>query len=187
MKQACQFNLKPAQTPKRIDIMTSKTFYLPHLSLLAFIAATLTACGETPPESADTNIDPVVESSATPNERESVTIDGTVTITVDRLIPEDAACLLMMDVINGTDRAVTAGLFAFDVTGNGETAGANMFPQRAEPGSVTTAQIILPGADCENAKMIEGGQVNCRIIETEESCIDDLVFRDGLIDFSLNQ
>ncbi|WP_298915894.1 hypothetical protein [uncultured Algimonas sp.] len=110
--------------------------------------------------------------------------DGRVVLTVDRLVSEDAACLLMIDVANGTDAAVTAGLFAFDVTGNGESSGANMFPQTAGPGTVATAQIILPGADCANALAIEGGQINCRVVDTGESCVDITELRDGAIDFT---
>lgn len=117
---------------------------------------------------------------------EAMGVDEGVVISVDRLIPEEEACLVMMNVANATEETVTAGLFAFNVTGNGETAGANMFPQTTQPGDVVTAQIILPAADCENAKMIEGGQINCRIVETGESCVDDLELRDGVIDFTLN-
>lgn len=112
--------------------------------------------------------------------------DGKVLITVDRLIPEPEACLVMMSVINGTDETVTAGLFAFDVTGNGEQAGANMFPQTAEPATMQTAQIVLPGADCADAQVIEGGQVNCKLAETGESCLDITELRDGVVDFSAN-
>lgn len=112
--------------------------------------------------------------------------DDKVIVMVERLVAEDNACLVMMSVVNGTDDTVTAGLFAFDVTGNGETAGANMFPQTAEPDTMATAQIILPGADCVNVKTIEGGQLNCKIAETGDSCLDVSELRDGVVDFTGN-
>jgi len=112
--------------------------------------------------------------------------DDKVLVMVERLVPEDNACLVMMSVVNGTDDTVTAGLFAFDVTGNGETAGANMFPQTAEPDTMTTAQIVLPGADCDDALMIEGGELNCKLADTGESCMDVTELRDGVVEFSAN-
>jgi hypothetical protein len=116
----------------------------------------------------------------------SLNADNKVLVMVERLVAEDNACLLMMSVVNGTDETVTAGLFAFDVTGNGETAGANMFPQTADPDTVATAQIVLPGADCADVQMIEGGQLNCKIADTGESCVAASELRDGIVDFSAN-
>ena len=116
----------------------------------------------------------------------SLDADDKVLVMVDRLIPEEYACLVMMSVVNGTDQTVSAGLFAFDVTGNGQAAGGNMFPQIAEPDTMTTAQIILPGADCANVQAIEGGQLNCKIAETGESCLDVAELRDGVVDFTGN-
>jgi len=116
----------------------------------------------------------------------SLDADDKVLVMVDRLIPEEYACLVMMSVVNGTDETVSAGLFAFDVTGNGQAAGGNMFPQIAEPDTMTTAQIILPGADCANVQAIEGGQLNCKIAETGESCLDVAELRDGVVDFTGN-
>lgn len=113
--------------------------------------------------------------------------DGKVLITVDRLIPEDAACLMMMTVMNGTDDTVTAGLFTFQVTGNGEETGANMFPQMAGPDEQLTAQIVLPGADCDDVQRVEGGQLNCKITETGESCVDLLELADGAVNFAINE
>ncbi|MGB3456321.1 MAG: hypothetical protein WBG08_11135 [Litorimonas sp.] len=161
----------------------------------ALALLTLAACGDT--TEAPVASDPASDAAAVPvaqSDAETVAdtpalpadMDGSVVIEVDRLIAEEAACLVMMQVSNGTDEPVTAGLFAFDVTGNGESAGANMFPQRAEPGGTATAQIILPGADCEDAQVIEGGQINCRIDGTEESCVDVTELRDGEVDFTLN-
>lgn len=112
--------------------------------------------------------------------------DDKVVVMVERLVSEDNACLVMMSVVNGTDDRVTAGLFAFDVTGNGETAGANMFPQTADPDTMATAQIVLPGADCADVKTIEGGQLNCKIAATGESCLDASELRDGVVDFTGN-
>lgn len=155
--------------------------------LLIVPLALLTACGAA--SDPDPTEGAVVETSAPEDlrsEAERMGVDDGVMITVDRLISEESACLVMMNVANGTDQTVTAGLFAFDVTGNGESSGANMFPQTTEPGDVVTAQIILPSANCENAKVIEGGQINCRIVETGESCIEALELRDGVIDFTLN-
>jgi hypothetical protein len=112
--------------------------------------------------------------------------DDKVLVMVDRLIPEEFACLVMMSVVNGTEDTVTAGLFAFDVTGNGQASGGNMFPQTAEADTMTTAQIILPGADCANVQVIEGGQLNCKIVETGETCLDVAELRDGVVDFTGN-
>lgn len=116
----------------------------------------------------------------------SLQANDKVLVMVERLVPEEYACLVMMSIVNGTDETVTAGLFAFDVTGNGETSGGNMFPQTAEPDTMTTAQIILPGADCANVQAIEGGQLNCKIAETGESCLDVAELRDGVVDFTGN-
>lgn len=116
----------------------------------------------------------------------SLNADDKVLVMVERLVPEDNACLLMMSVANGTDETVTAGLFAFDVTGNGETTGANMFPQTADPDTMATAQIVLPGADCADVQVIEGGQLNCKIADTGESCVNASELRDGIVDFTAN-
>ncbi|MEM9600405.1 MAG: hypothetical protein AAF926_05245 [Pseudomonadota bacterium] len=164
-------------------------------ALMMTAALILAACGDaqTP---ADANGDamaettaPSVDATSMPavNAADAYEAKGSVLILVDRLVPEPDACLLMMSVVNGTDDRVTAGLFAFDVTGNGETAGANMFPQTAEAGAVKTAQIVLPGADCANAQMIEGGQINCRISDTEYSCVEITELRDEAVPFSVNE
>lgn len=154
-------------------------------------ALILSACGspdseisatETPDATvvtAPTEIPPVPEFAAA----EAFDADGAVLILVDRVVSEPDACLLMMSVVNGTDNRVTAGLFAFDVTGNGQSAGANMFPQTTEAGDVKTAQIVMPGADCANAQVIEGGQLNCRIADTGESCVEVTELRDGVVEF----
>lgn len=159
------------------------------IPLLLALVSLLSACGA--PASPEDAPEPVAAEAMTVTENTlsaaaAMDVDNNVMINVARLIPEDDACLVMMNVANGTDQTVTAGLFAFDVTGNGETAGANMFPQTTEPGEVVTAQIILPGADCENAEVIEGGQINCRFAESGESCIETLELRDGVVDFTLN-
>ena len=157
------------------------------LSILVTLTV-LTACGAAS-ETEALEETPTVETTVTEDTQtaaEAMGIEAGVMITVDRLIPEEAACLVMMNVANGTNQTVTAGIFAFDVTGNGERAGANMFPQTTQPGEVVTAQIILPNANCENAKVIEGGQINCRFVESGESCIDILELRDGVVDFTLN-
>ena len=159
------------------------------LSILA-IFSLLAACnGASPDEDASNSSDTMSEPTPvaeTQSAAEAMGVEEGVVISVDRLIPEENACLVMMNVVNATDETVTAGLFAFNVTGNDESAGANMFPQTTEPGGVVTAQIILPNADCENAQMIEGGQINCRFAESGESCVDELELRDGVIDFTLN-
>lgn len=161
--------------------------------LMLSVALILSGCGG-PDRDADMTETDIVDAAvvstestdlAEPTEAAATHYDaeGAVLITVDRIVPEPNACLLMMSVVNGTDDTVTAGLFAFAVTGNGETAGANMFPQTTDAGDVKTAQIVLPGADCANAQTIEGGQLNCRIVETGESCADITELRDGEIDF----
>lgn len=157
-------------------------------SALFLSAALLGACSASDDPTKTNDADIPLEQmplagSAIPNDMD---VDGQVVITVDRTIAEDAACLLMIDVANGTDETVTAGLFAFDVTGNDASAGANMFPQTAEPGQIATAQIVLPGADCDNALLIEGGEINCRIVETGESCIGSTELRDGAVAFEAN-
>ena len=154
------------------------------LSFTLFAACSAASETETSEEVTETIEAPVIEETL--SAAEALGVENGVMITVDRLISEEAACLVMMNVANGTDQTVTAGLFAFDVTGNGERAGANMFPQTTQPGDVVTAQIILPSASCENAKVIEGGQINCRFVVTGESCIDTLELRDGIVDFTLN-
>lgn len=157
------------------------------LSILLTLTA-LTACGAATETEASEETS-TVETAVTEDTRtaaDAMGVEAGVMITVDRLISEEAACLVMMNVANGTDLTVTAGLFAFDVTGNGERAGANMFPQTTQPGDVVTAQIILPGASCDNAQVIEGGQINCRFVESGGSCIDILELRDGVVDFTLN-
>ena len=160
-----------------------------HLFYIPLLALMVSACsqGETEAlESAELDeagVEQMAEPASLPAELDA---EGKVLITVNRLIAEEAACLVMMDVINGTDAAVTAGLFTFDVTGNGERAGANMFPQRAEPQTIVTAQIVLPGANCENAKLIEGGQINCKIADSDESCMDVIELRDGAVGFATN-
>lgn len=161
---------------------------------LSFAALLLVACGD----SANVDGSPLSEAAYVAPVAVSPTLDlpdglpaalnadGKVLVMVERLVAEDSACLLMMSVANGTDETVTAGLFAFDVSGNGETAGANMFPQTTEPDTMATAQIVLPGADCADVKMIEGGQLNCKIAETGESCLDVSELRDGVVDFTGN-
>jgi len=158
-------------------------FYAAALSALMLVAcgdsASVTAKGDTPVAIVDA-------SGATdlPNGLPAeLAADDKVLMMVERLVPEDEACLVMISVVNGTDERITAGLFAFNVTGNGETAGANMFPQTADPDTMTTAQIVLPGADCDDALLIEGGQLNCKIAETGESCMDIVELRDGVVDF----
>lgn len=166
--------------------MTERKDIMKYLLPITVASICLAACSQAsdPDASTDSATDTQpMEAEAFPAE---LNAEGKVLITVDRLIYEDAACLVMMDVINGTDETVTAGLFTFDVTGNGETAGANMFPQRTEPQSIVTAQIVLPGADCDNATLIEGGQLNCKIADTDESCMDVIELRDGAIDFAAN-
>lgn len=157
--------------------------YMPHafsftLSVFFLSAALgLSACsGETSGESE-------AEVSASNAAAPSVEMDGSVTISVERFVPEDSACLMMMQVENGTDAPINAGLFAFNVTGNDEVAGANMFPQSAAPGEQTLAQIVLPGSDCNDVKVIEGGQINCTNEATGESCIADVELENGLVDF----
>lgn len=153
----------------------------------------LTACGNASSEN-DASLATETEAGSTDemsltnglSSAEEMGVEEGVVITVDRLIPEEEACLVMMNVANATDETVTAGLFAFNVTGNGESAGANMFPQTTEPGEVITAQIILPAADCANAQVIEGGQINCKFVDSGESCVETLELRDGVIDFTLN-
>lgn len=162
------------------------------ISILALVTF-LAACGAPSSEDASSVAIETDETTmgATPvgsetSAAEAMGVDEGVVISVDRLIPEEEACLVMMNVANATEETVTAGLFAFNVTGNGETAGANMFPQTTEPGEVITAQIILPAADCANAQVIEGGQINCKFVESGESCVESLELRDGVIDFTLN-
>ena len=160
-----------------------------HVSL-ASAALLLVACGG---DSAgvDTSDDPVAASGTAPvaaaPQADADVVDGQVTLTVDRVIEETDPdnCLLMMSVRNGTDDTVSAGLFAFDVEGAGETAGANMFPQTAAPGETKTAQIILPGRDCAVAETITSGQPAC-MIDGTESCVDALVLADGEVDFALD-
>lgn len=183
-----QADLKLAAQSMRRDLMK-------HARLISVFALVLTACGnssdvssvESPTESstAETQMD-VVSLDQPSNIPSSMDADGKVLITVERLVPESAACLVMMSVVNGTDETVNAGLFAFNVTGNGETAGANMFPQTAEAGVIKTAQIVLPGADCKNAKQIDGGQLNCRLVDSGESCMNVTELRDGIVDFTAN-
>lgn len=158
---------------------------------VTFAAFMLVACGDnTEVQTVQTDRVAPVDPSPTidlPNGIPAeLAADNKVLVMVERLVPEDEACLLMMSVVNGTDDTVTAGLFAFDVTGNGETAGANMFPQTAAPDTMTTAQIVLPGADCDDALMIEGGELNCKLADTGESCIDVTELRDGVVEFSAN-
>ncbi|MGB6231229.1 MAG: hypothetical protein WBF53_14000 [Litorimonas sp.] len=110
--------------------------------------------------------------------------DGAVVLTVDRLIAEDSACLVMMSVVNGLEEPANAGVFAFSVTGNGVESGGNMFPQTAAPGDTTTAQIVLPGADCDNVQVIEDGQLNCTLPDSDgKSCLADLELRDNAVQF----
>lgn len=158
---------------------------------LFFAALLLIACGDS--GQVDGTLSPDVMSVATSPSLDlpdglpaSLNANDKVLVMVERLVPEDNACLVMMSVANGTEETVTAGLFAFDVTGNGESAGGNMFPQTAEPDSMTTAQIILPGSDCGDVQAIEGGQLNCKIAETGESCVDVSELRDGVVDFTGN-
>lgn len=158
---------------------------------LTLAALLLVACGDTAKtDSSQPDTTARVDLSPTLDQPDglpaSLNADDKVLVMVERLVAEDNACLLMMSVANGTDETVTAGLFAFDVTGNGETAGANMFPQTADPDTVATAQIVLPGADCADVKMIEGGQLNCKITDTGESCLGASELRDGVVDFSAN-
>lgn len=166
-----------------------------HTYLISAVALVLTACGnssdgdavEEQPEAS--NVETQMGASGLDRPSgipPSMNAEGKVLITVERLVPEPAACLVMMSVVNGTDETVNAGLFAFNVTGNGETAGANMFPQTTDAGAIKTAQIVLPGADCENAKQIDGGQLNCRLVDSGESCLDVTELRDGIVDFTAN-
>lgn len=158
------------------------------LSLAAFL---LVACGDTvtmegtpSADVAPVDLSPTVDlPDGLPA---ALKADNKVIVMVERLVSEDNACLVMMSVVNGTDDRVTAGLFAFDVTGNGEATGANMFPQTADPDTMATAQIVLPGADCADVKTIEGGQLNCKIAATGESCLDASELRDGVVDFTGN-
>ena len=137
------------------------------ISILALVTF-LAACGAPSSEDASSVAIETDETTmgATPvgsetSAAEAMGVDEGVVISVDRLIPEEEACLVMMNVANATEETVTAGLFAFNVTGNGEAAGANMFPQTTEPGDVVTAQIILPAAD---ARAAIAGDINtgCR-------------------------
>ena len=116
-----------------------------------------------------------------------IAMDGEVTISVTRLMEERDPnnCLMMMSVDNGTDDTVTAGLFAFDVAGGGETTSANMFPQTAAPGERATAQVILPGRTCDVAETITGGQANCTV-EGGGSCMEALEFANAEVDFDLD-
>jgi len=162
-----------------------------HVCLISVFALVLSACGNS--SDVDAVESPTAETrmeaagiDQAPSIPSSMDADGKVLITVERLVPESAACLVMMSVVNGTDETVNAGLFAFNVTGNGETAGANMFPQTTEAGAVKTAQIVLPGSDCDNAKQIEGGQLNCSLVDSGESCMDVTELRDGIVDFTAN-
>ena len=161
--------------------------------LISVFALAMTACGQV--DDGDVAEDSTAVASVEhadmdqPSEISSTSTldaDDKVLITVERLMPESETCLVMMTVFNGTDQTVNAGLFAFNVTGNGETASANMFPQTAETGEVKTAQIVLPGADCENVKQIEGGQLNCRLVESGENCMDITELRDGIVEFTAN-
>ncbi len=179
-----QADLKLAAQSMRRDLMK-------HARLISVFALVLTACGNSSDVSsvesptAETQMD-VASLDQPSNIPSSMDADGKVLITVERLVPESAACLVMMSVVNGTDETVNAGLFAFNVTGNGETAGANMFPQTTEAGAIKTAQIVLPGADCKNAKQIDGGQLNCRLVDSGESCMNVTELRDGIVDFTAN-
>jgi hypothetical protein len=157
---------------------------------LSFAALLLVACGDLAnPDLSE--LDAVEQVDVSPTALPdglpaALNADDKVLVMVERLVSEDNACLVMMSIANGTDETVTAGLFAFDVTGNGETAGANMFPQTTEPDTMAIAQIVLPGADCANVQRIEGGQLNCKIADTGESCLDASELRDGVVDFTAN-
>lgn len=158
---------------------------------LSFVALLLVACGDMSNRD-EAQIDAAARVDLAPTLAlpdglpASLNADDKVLMMVERLVSEDSACLLMMSVANGTDETVTAGLFAFDVTGNGETTGANMFPQTADPDTMATAQIVLPGADCADVQVIEGGQLNCKITDTGESCVNASELRDGIVDFTAN-
>lgn len=175
---------------KLVPHLTRKVSMTHSLSLTSIVSVSLAAlllvsCGDATSDD-DTTMDAAASVETPDGLPASLNADDKVLVMVDRLIPEDSACLVMMSIVNGTDETVTAGLFAFDVTGNGETMGANMFPQTAEPDTVETAQIVLPGADCVNVKVIEGGQLNCKITDTDETCVDVSELRDGIVEFSSN-
>jgi hypothetical protein len=168
--------------------------------LLLPVLLALPACGGDPTSSQDSQPDAVLDSGAAPEAvidpvieiappppAQAVDMNGRVTISVDRLIEERDPnnCLVMMKVENGTDETVSAGLFAFEVNGNEQSAGGNMFPQTAAPGQSATAQIILPGRTCAVAERIVGGQSAC-MTEGETPCLDVLDFEDGEVDFTIN-
>lgn len=165
--------------------MTSTKFSL----LIAPLSLALVACsggGDAPSENdPGAGSVPIATGAFEPTDAgATVEMDGQVRISVDRLVSESEACLLMMQVENGTDQDVNAGLFAFNVTGNGETAGANMFPQSTPSGEDVMAQIVLQNASCDDALQIEGGQIACTISGSGESCTDQVLLEDDAVTFA---
>ena len=176
-----------------------------HAALVTLSALLLAACGggtEAPVEAPDTAFEfepeqnrgvavPSADRVPTPAEladaSADVDMDGRVTLSVTKLVEETDpnTCLVMMSVDNGMDETVTAGLFAFDLEGGGETAGANMFPQEVEPGARKTAQIILPGKSCDVAQTVTSGQPSCKL-EDGSSCVDALSFKDSEVAFAID-
>ena len=162
-----------------------------HFVLVPAALFALAACSNSDAPEVEAEPAPVAAPSPMSAQNTSAAEDGSVVISVDRVVDETqfGNCLLMIAVSNGLEETVSAGLFTFEVSGGGESTGASMFPQTTEPGETKLAQVILSGQSCDVAQVIEGGQPQCSVnpgSQDATSCLDVLVFEDNAVDFSVN-
>ncbi|WP_409432798.1 hypothetical protein ACJ3XI_11410 [Litorimonas sp. RW-G-Af-16] len=87
---------------------------------------------------------------------------GEITITTEALSSEDAACIIPIQIRNGTDAMASVSMFGFDVTGDGDADTGNMFPQDVPAGEYRTARIIQIGQSCAAFDTITPKDVLCK-------------------------
>lgn len=130
------------------------------LPYIAFTMLILAACQGENKEDAD-NVQPTTDTQSSVNV--SVPPDGKITLSVEALLPEDAACVIPFRISNGTEADVSVSMFGFSVTGKGKADSGNMFPQDIPAGEYTRARIIQIGQSCDAFDTITVKDVLCKI------------------------
>ena len=156
----------------------------------AFIAAVflaLQACGDKKLSDADKalSVKNGVESSSeassqnkdepqSKEETEKVTMDGRITLYIEPLISEEAACILPIKIANGTEKPASVSMFGFKVSGPKVDDSANMFAQPTPSGEIRLARVILLGHSCADYDTITVSEYLCAA--NDDDCADMVDF-----------
>jgi len=106
-----------------------------------------------------------------------VPLDGDITVSVEPLVSEEAACIVPLRVSNGTENEVSVSMFGFKITGSGNDDTGNMFAQPTPSGEARTARVILLGQNCSAFDTVTINEVLC--VSGGNQCADNVTFENS--------